>query len=171
LKTFSPLTISGNNRRLGLTYIFIIDFVLVGLLAIGYLLSRQPEFTSLWQSETIFRLSLIISLSLSFSIHTIIHIWRAILAFRSKTIVFGPQKIQFLINERLIWESDYPHLNRIEVDQINQIGQSLIQRICVIISTPKGEEKKYIGSHELSQEYLKKIIEAFRTRQIRIVEK
>jgi|GEM_PF-4941433 len=166
-----PLTISGNNRRAGIMYLLVVDIILVALIIIGYLLFQSDQFIELYNSEPIFKYALILSISLSFAIYASIFVWLSVKALQSKSIKFNPNKISYLINEKQQWESDYPHINRVEVSKVINSGQELVKSIDVITITNTGENKNTIPHLHLSQKKLFEIIHEFKDRQIRVVEK
>lgn len=168
--TLTPLTINGNNRRAGLTYIFIIDFVLIGLIFVGYFLYRNENFMEIWNLEPIIRYVLPIGMSLSATVHFGIYAWLAIKALQPKTVTFGPQKVSYLINESMRWEVDYPRIKQVEVQSINRSGSSSVLKLKVITLTAAGEKINSISQTELSPDKLAEIVKAFRDRQIRVVE-
>jgi len=163
-----PQTISGNNRRAGLTYLFIVDFVLVGLIVIGYLLSRDENFMEIWRHDSTFRLAMIIGFSLSFSIHFITNIWRAVIAFQNKTMIFNQQKVQFTINDNLQWEAAYSQITQLNVKRDSRSTSPQIISLNFTVSSDNHQINHQINSSQLDQENLNAIVKACQGRQIRI---
>lgn len=141
-------------------------FIILTTLAIIFL-NRHSAINQLMTDNPNFLPGLIISYAVIGLPFITITLWRAIQSFYSKSIVFLPHKVFFLVNENLIWETEYHQLKNIEVFRSKR-NQKLIRKINIIINNPPENKIHTITFQQLSQDKLTDIVKAFQDRSIRI---